>query len=51
MDTNETEIAVVPMACYEAAQYRFKRIVRYIAFGWASSVAVLGAAAAYILLA
>lgn len=50
MNNEDYEIATVPYACYEAEQYRFKRTVRYIIFGWATSVLSLGAAAAYILL-
>lgn len=50
MKTEEYEIATVPMAAYESMQHRFKRTVCYIAFGWASSVIALGAAAAFILL-
>lgn len=50
MNSEDYEIATVPMACYEAEQHRYHRIIRMIAICWATSILALAGAAAYILL-
>lgn len=48
---NETDqIATVPLAAYEAMQWRYKRVRNYIIAGWATSALALLGAIAYVIL-
>lgn len=50
MTSKDTEIVMIPYACYESTQHRFKQIIATIAVGWGASVLALGGAVAFILL-
>lgn len=48
---NDTDqIATVPLAAYEAMQWRFKRLRNYIIAGWATSALALLGVIAWVIL-
>ena len=50
MDEKNESIPMVPMACYEAQEARFRKTLAYVITGWGVSILEIGTAIAYTLL-